>query len=212
MRRVLITSVFLAMVGCQHANTVDSSVAAGEQLFALSCARCHGPAAEGDKETGAPALAGLQSWYISTQLHQFKNGRRGTGHMDDPGREMRGVARIYISGDRAIAAVAKYLSQLPSPQITGVFSGDRACGAALYVACAPCHGVDAAGRKDLVSPALRSQHGWYLEKQLRAYRNGVRGVDPAHLPGITMKAGTASLTNERAIRDVVAYICGLNTE
>jgi cytochrome c oxidase subunit 2 len=176
-------------------------------LFTNHCARCHGPAAEGVLENGTPTLPVLGAWYIESQLHAFKYGRRGTGPNDDHGREMRGIARIYITGEQAITAIAAHVAALPVARPETTVQGDRERGKTLYAACAGCHGDAAEGRQEFVSPALRGQHDWYLLRQLQHYRDGERGT-----PGEPMQLAMASLPDEQAFRDVVAYIAKLGRE
>jgi cytochrome c553 len=71
-----------------------------------SCSQCHGPQGEG---VGAsfPALAGQGALYLSSQLHQWKNGERTS----DPNGLMTGVANKLSDTD--IVAVAAYYASLP---------------------------------------------------------------------------------------------------
>jgi cbb3-type cytochrome c oxidase subunit III len=47
----------------------------GEQVYALRCASCHGPQAQGNGPAGYPRLAGQQHAYLARQI---RNGREGT--------------------------------------------------------------------------------------------------------------------------------------
>src|SRR5690606_24268695 len=47
--------------------TVAGDPTRGKSLFA-PCVACHGPAAKGNVATKAPPLAGLQDWYLLSQL------------------------------------------------------------------------------------------------------------------------------------------------
>ena len=58
----------------------------------------------------------------------------------------------------------------------------------------------------LHAPALAGRTDWYLVTQLRNYRAGLRGADPADSSGQQMRAMAATLPDEAAVNDVVAYI------
>ncbi|MFT5696654.1 MAG: mono/diheme cytochrome c family protein, partial [Myxococcota bacterium] len=57
--------------------------ARGKVLFDL-CKQCHGPAGGGMTLSLAPAIAGMDEWYVDRQLKNFKSGIRGL-HADDLG-------------------------------------------------------------------------------------------------------------------------------
>ena len=46
------------------------------------CISCHGSKGEGNTEMNAPKLAGLQDWYLTRQLKNYREGIRGK-HKDD---------------------------------------------------------------------------------------------------------------------------------
>ena len=55
--------------------------ARAEQVYQL-CAQCHGDDGGGNPLALAPAIAGLEEWYVAAQLRHFRSGARGT-HPDD---------------------------------------------------------------------------------------------------------------------------------
>ena len=75
--------------------------------------------------------------------------------------------------------------------------------------CAACHGVDGKGNEALGGPRLAGQDDWYLVRQLKNYRQGLRGYDPKDTYGAQMKPMAATLTSDQAVNDVVAYINSL---
>ena len=85
-------------------------------------------------------------------------------------------------------------------------SGDVAHGKELYSACAACHGAAAQGNAALHAPMLSGRTDWYLMTQLRNYRAGLRGANAADSNGQQMRAMAATLTDDAALNDVVAYI------
>jgi cytochrome c553 len=84
----------------------------GEELFAL-CGSCHGPTGEGEDDAKAPRLAGVDDWYLATQLRKFKNGVRGADSKDPEGRLMRPMARS-LPDENAIRNVVAYIETLKS--------------------------------------------------------------------------------------------------
>ena len=84
--------------------------AAGQQAF-LICAGCHGADGSGNEAVGVPPLAGVDDWYVATQLRKFKNGVRGTMPGDAFGPVMRAVAG-RLSAEN-IEQIATYLHSLP---------------------------------------------------------------------------------------------------
>lgn len=75
--------------------------------------------------------------------------------------------------------------------------------------CATCHGANAGGMQALNAPALAGQEQWYLQRQLRHFQNGVRGADPAHVPGTQMAAIAKTLTSPTDVMAVAQYIAAL---
>jgi cytochrome c553 len=72
-----------------------------------------------------------------------------------------------------------------------------------------CHGARGEGNAALQSPALAARSDWYLATQLTNYRTGLRGADERDSYGAQMRAIAATLADDKAITDVVAYITTL---
>ena len=63
----------------------------------------------------APALTGLENWYLASQIKNFRDGIRGR-HADDLyGLQMGLVANTMID-DQAIEDMVAYISTLENPQ------------------------------------------------------------------------------------------------
>ncbi|PWV77389.1 c-type cytochrome [Halomonas sp. A11-A] len=56
------------------ASAGEPDEAAGESLYASSCAQCHGPGGKG--MASFPSLAGRDSDYIASRLMQYRDGER----------------------------------------------------------------------------------------------------------------------------------------
>lgn len=92
--------------------TVDGDVAAGQKHY-TSCAVCHGVNAEGNEILGAPALSGLNDWYLVRQLQNYLSGVRGSDPADNYGMQMRASTQL-LGDDQAIQDVVTYITTLPT--------------------------------------------------------------------------------------------------
>jgi cytochrome c oxidase subunit 2 len=169
------------------------------------CLLCHGSNANGNYGIRAPKISGMEPWYLARQLENFAAGARGTPAEDAPGHEMGPVGmRLKAEGtlDAAVQFIGKLESKRPAPTITG----DVAHGKKLYANCVSCHGAKGEGNQALNSPALATRSDWYLATQLANFQKGLRGTDERDTYGAQMRAIVATLPDEKAITDVVAYI------
>jgi cytochrome c oxidase subunit II len=173
------------------------------------CTVCHGIEGNGNPAIHAPKIAGLAPWYVDAQLNAFRAGWRGADPADTPGHEMRPVA-AELPNDAAVARAVAYVAAFVpiAPPIT--IEGNPIAGAALYAPCAACHGAAGEGNESLGAPALAGQNDWYLVTQIHNYRDGRRGTHPDDVRGATMRPLVATLPDDAAIVDVVAYINSLH--
>ena len=89
-------------------------------------------------------------------------------------------------------------------------AGDAAKGKTLYNICAACHGANAEGTAALNAPANAGQDPWYMTRQLKNFRAGIRGAHPDDTFGAQMRPMAMVLTGDQDIEDVVAYITSLD--
>jgi cytochrome c553 len=197
----------LGLTACEWNIHPPEATASGEEIFEL-CTSCHGTQGQGNAKFNAPAIAGLPKWYLEAQLQKFRTGVRGTHPADITGMQMRPMA-ISFHNDQDLQAVAGYVTALPRPNVTFTTGGDAAKGSALYAPCTACHGVDGAGNEQLKAPPLKNASDWYLVAQLKKFKSGERGANPGDLEGAQMRPMAATLTDEQAIKDVVAHIMTL---
>jgi cytochrome c553 len=176
-----------------------------------NCTQCHGADGQGNPLALAPAIAGLDSWYVESQLNLFRSGARGDNPQDIPGLRMRPMSRSLHS-EEDVKLVAAFVASLPpAKDATAVEGGDAQRGSSTYqTLCAQCHGADGKGNQALNAPPLRSLNHWYLVSALERYKAGIRGTDPANPNGPLMRGMAMALADDQAIRDVVAYISTLN--
>ncbi len=184
-----------------------ADAAAGRALYA-ACAACHGAEGEGNVALNAPRLAGQGTWYLERQLAHFKHGARGQNDKDTWGKVMAPMAAV-LQDDAAIANVAAYIATLPDRPQAATVQGDARAGKQRYATCGTCHGADGMGIAATNAPRLKGMSDWYMVTQLRNFRDGVRGSHPQDMHGSQMALLAAMLADDRAIRDVVAYINSL---
>lgn len=202
--RLLLAAIGLAVAGAAQADDLER----GEKLYGL-CLQCHGADGGGNQEALAPAIAGMDQWYVTTQLKNFRSGARGL-HPEDPGGLRMYPMSLSLKTDEDIEAVAAYVSTMPviSPEPV-IVGGDAANGAALYVLCQQCHGAAGEGNQVMNSPGLTGTSDWYLVDGLSKFKKGIRGANPANPNAVMMRGMSNALANDQAIKDVVAHIMTL---
>jgi cytochrome c oxidase subunit 2 len=177
---------------------------AGKALYAV-CAACHGATGEGNVAMNAPKLSGQGAWYLERQLRQFKVGARGTHEKDVFGKMMKPMAAT-LADDTAIANVAAYIASLPATPAPATLTGNAESGRQRYGTCAACHGAKGQGLAATNAPRLHGMSDWYLARQLKNFRDGVRGTHPQDTHGAQMALMASMLADDAAIGDVLAYI------
>ena len=91
--------------------TLRGNATAGKAQYA-TCATCHGERGEGNAAAGAPALAGLDDWYVLAQLSAYRTGERGKHKDDTGGAQMRTASALALMFDAAVRDVAAYIASL----------------------------------------------------------------------------------------------------
>jgi len=140
-------------------------------------------------------------WFTPTRVGKFDllcNELCGVGHF-----VMRG--KVVVEEEPAFQA---WLSSQPTfAQMQAQAAGGSAgAGKALYAVCAGCHGAQAEGNPALHAPKLAGLGDWYLKRQLKNYKLGARGTHDKDVFGKTMAPMAATLADDAAIANVVAYI------
>lgn len=110
MNRILLAAAALGSLYSAASALAAGDAARGKSFYAV-CATCHGQNAEGSQEMNAPALAGMDEWYIVRQLENFKAGIRGSNPADTYGQQMAPMAQL-LPDAQAIEDVAAYLHGL----------------------------------------------------------------------------------------------------
>ena len=90
--------------------------------------------------------------------------------------------------------------------------GNPVQGKKLYSICVACHGASGEGRKIANAPRISGQHEWYVAKQLKNYRDGVRGIHIDDITGMQMRSIAITLKTDEEIADVAAYVATLKSD
>ena len=183
--------------------------AKGKSLFPV-CTACHGPTGLGNQAMNAPKLAGQEDWYFVKQMQLFQTGARGTAPGDMHGMQMASMAKgPQLSDEQALWDLAAYVDTLADTPPAVTVTGDAEAGARAYPICAACHGQKAEGNQAMAGPKLAGQNDWYLVNQIKKFKQGQRGYHNSDHGGRQMRPMVATLVDDKAINDVVAYINSL---
>jgi cytochrome c oxidase subunit 2 len=139
-------------------------------------------------------------WFTPTKTGQYEilcEELCGVGH-----HTMRGMVVVDEQQDfdtwlDAQPTYAEVLAKAP---------GDPQLGQAQYAVCVACHGQQGEGNQVLNAPKLAGQEEWYLRRQIEYFKNGVRGSHPDDEFGRQMAPMAATLANDAAVENVIAYI------
>jgi cytochrome c oxidase subunit 2 len=139
-------------------------------------------------------------WFEPTRTGEFEllcEELCGTGH-----HTMRGKVLIEEQADFD----AWLASQPTYGEILAEVAGDPDTGKAQYGVCAACHGFQGEGNQLLNAPKLAGQEGWYIKAQLALYKSGARGSHEDDIYGQQMAPMAATLADNAAVNNVIAYL------
>jgi cytochrome c oxidase subunit 2 len=132
------------------------------------------------------------------------------GRYDVLCEELCGVGHHTMRGAVIVEEQSNYdgwLANYPTYKDTKQhLAGNSDFGASQYAVCAACHGQQGEGSPLLNAPKIAGQNDWYIEKQLKNYKAGLRGWHPDDVYGNQMAPMSMTLVNEEAISNVIAYI------
>ena len=178
--------------------------AAGQANY-IVCVACHGAQGEGNPALNAPKLAGQEPWYVTRQLHHYKQGIRGAHEDDVFGKQMAPMAATLVD-DAAVRNVAAYIATLPDNPAPPTVTGNVERGERLYRTCGACHGWKGEGIWALNAPRYSGMSDWYLAAQLKNFREGIRGAHRHDPYGPQMAMMAQALRSDESINDLIAYI------
>ncbi len=147
---VAVGSLYAAVTGLGSGNASASSpnpsldqVSLGKDLFAVSCATCHGQYAQGRSQV-APSLIGAGAAAVSFQM--------STGRMPLKETDAEAARKPVTFSQQQIYAIAAYVASLgggpaiPTPDQYSTAGADTGLGQSLFNAnCAQCHNYAGAG-------------------------------------------------------------------
>lgn len=180
----------------------EQLVATGQQLFAVSCASCHGLNAEGFAQQGAPSLVNVGAAAVDFQVR--------TGRMPMANPLVQAPRKDNPFTDDEIAALAAYVASLGTgPAIPeeeaynpeGVDAEGAARGGDLFrTNCSACHNFKGAGGalpNGVVAPSLKDVDA---KEILEAMRTG---------PGEMPVFAEGAMPDENA-KEMIAYLQRVN--
>ena len=203
----------LGMVAFAQVGHAAGDASAGQAKAAM-CVACHG--ADGNSPAPTfPKIAGLGEKYLLKQMHDIKDGARKvpemTGMLDNMNdQDMADVAaffasqNIQISGSEAFSVMLNNGDNVDGLELgRKIFrAGNTATG---VPACMGCHSPTGQGNAPAGYPRLSGQYAEYVEKQLKAFREGSRNNDG---DARTMRTVARQLSDAE-IKAVANYVAGL---
>lgn len=161
---------------------------AAGKIKAYTCTGCHG--IPGYKNTyptyHVPRIGGQNAEYVAISLKAFRSGERTHNNMN---------LQAEALSDQDIDDIAVYLQGQANQPAAGS-AGNAAAGQNKSAVCHACHGPTGNAVQPIY-PDLGGQHQDYLEKTLRAFRDGSR-------PNAIM-AGFATNLSDTDIEDLAAW-------
>ena len=183
-----------------------AAAAPPQQLYASTCAACHGPAAQGNPALGAPALAGQSAAYLERQIANFRAGLRGADPKDTYGAQMRAIAGT-LSDPAQVKAIAGWLAAQKTPVLKPSAKADLRNGNNVYQGkCGACHGGRAEGIAGMSTPRLSGLDAAYITRQFHNFQQGIRGTNPKDTYGRQMAMMSKTLPKDSDLPDLIAFI------
>ncbi|WP_158966797.1 c-type cytochrome [Paraglaciecola sp. L3A3] len=71
--------------------------------------------------------------------------------------------------------------------------------------CTVCHGSQLMGNQNIGAPRLTGLSQWYVERQLKNFKNGIRGSHPEDATGEEMMRMVGNLSNQQ-ISDIALWV------
>src|SRR5260221_1229547 len=185
-------AAFLFLLVLVHAAHADP--AAGKSK-AQPCATCQGGGGT-PAVVQFPVLAGQTARYLSLQLKDFKEGRRGEPAMEPF------VAKL--SREDMLDLADYFAAQKPRPLAFRTDAARVARGKkkADEVLCTMCHLGGMKGQNEI--PRVAGQHPEYVIKQLKAFKARTRTNDAGSMTSV------AQTITDRDIEDLAHYIASLD--
>jgi len=123
--------------------------------------------------------------------------------------ELCGLAHFAMRGRIVVDEQADFeawLDEQPTYAMLSQTEPDLGLGQASFALCAACHGQQGQGMQILNAPRIAGLDTRYVERQLRYYRDGIRGAHELDTAGALMRPILIALAGDDAIKNVAAYI------
>lgn len=199
---VLYAAITPAAQSAAEGASNEQLVATGKQLFAVSCASCHGLNGEGFAQQGAPSLAGVGAAAVDFQV------RTGRMPMTNPLVQAPRKANTFTEDE--IAALAAFVASLgDGPAIptedqydpSGVNAEGAARGGEMFrTNCSACHNFKGAGGALPLGVVAPSLQGVEPKEILEAMRTG---------PGQMPVFASGAIPDEN-VQEMIAYLQRVN--
>jgi cytochrome c553 len=109
----LATLITTELPSARPAATITGDASRGEDYYVNICSACHSGNGQGNDALGAPALAGLNDWYLKSSYQSYLTGTRGTHPDDFYGAQMARLAPALAKGEDIDDVIAFILSLPP---------------------------------------------------------------------------------------------------
>ena len=96
--------------------TLNGNAVRGKDYYTNICSACHGGNAQGNDALGAPALAGMNDWYLKSSYESYLEGHRGAHPDDFYGAQMARLAPALANSDD-ITDVIAHIATLPPQRL-----------------------------------------------------------------------------------------------
>lgn len=136
-----------------------------------------------------------------------------TGSYDILCEELCGMAHFAMRGVVIVEEENEFQTWLAGQptyaQASSIPKGDPVAGQAAFAVCAACHGANGEGNQALNAPKTAGGEGWYLKRQIHAFKHGLRGASDKDVYGMQMAPFATILADDAAINNLAAYLEGL---
>ena len=112
----LATLITMELPPAQPPATIKGNADRGKDYYVNICSACHGGNALGNDALGAPALAGVNDWYLLSSYQSYLDGIRGAHPDDVYGAQMARLAPALANRDD-INDVIAYIASKPTGRL-----------------------------------------------------------------------------------------------
>jgi cytochrome c oxidase subunit II len=105
--------------------------------------------------------------------------------------------------------LAGSFSSLAACSVAGERTPPLAPQAELFQLCQQCHGAEALGNHPVNAPSIAGLPQWYVESQLKKFKQGGRGTHFDDITGMQMRPMAMSLHNDEEIKSISQFVSSL---